>query len=144
MKELLITIIIFYSLTTLLKSQINYLDPQPNSKYVNTNNSLIIGFSDVIEANSINNGFSIAVTGSNSGLHSGMIKLTGDRKKILYKINIPFTFDEKINVIISSGLRTINGNAIAGSSYSFYTQTRKIISDPLKSIADEIGIANIF
>ena len=85
MKELLITIIIFYSLTTLLKSQINYLDPQPNSKYVNTNNSLIIGFSEVIETNCINKGFSINVTGSKSGLHPGAIKLTSDGKKIIYK-----------------------------------------------------------
>src|SRR5258707_11300933 len=34
--------------TTLFRSEINYLDPVPNSKFVNTCNSIIIGTKEII------------------------------------------------------------------------------------------------
>ena len=144
MNKLYFIIFIFISINfSVLKSEIIYLDPAPNSKLVNTNNSLIIGTAESINPASLNN-FSVTVTGVKSGLHNGVLKLLPERGKILFKPSQPFALDERVDVVISSGLRTNKGAAIPGKSYSFYTQRTKLYQDPLKSLNDEINPSGVF
>ena len=123
----------------IFSSEINYMDPLPNSHYVNTESSLIFGFSKFLNESLINN--NIIVYGSKSGFHYGIIKLSEKGKKIIFKPQSPFLLNERIDVSIDNLIST-DGTHIHAYSYSFYTQGSKISVNPLKIMEEEIGIKN--
>lgn len=139
---LLVTSIFLFNLSA-LRSEINYLDPAPNSKFVNIKNNIIIGFDDYIDASGLNNNSIIEISGSKSGMHTGTIMLTKNGKKILYKIDSPFLTDETVSVNIRAGIKTTSGNAVTPFSYSFNTQKAIVQWNSSRSISEEIGNSGI-
>lgn len=130
MKTLLVISIIFL-LSLSVKAKIIYLEPVMDAKFVNTENNIIIGFDDFILSTKLN--FKFIVKGSVSGIHSGEIIFSSDKKKIIFKPDQPFALNEKVEVKMNN-LRTslTKNNSL---KYSFQTQSGKIESS--NSIGEE-------
>ncbi|MDQ3022017.1 MAG: hypothetical protein M3R36_15815 [Bacteroidota bacterium] len=95
MKTLLLaTALLFISFN--LHAKIIYTEPVKDAGYVNTNADLIFGFDGIIVSSDLSS--SIKVTGSLSGIHSGEIVITKDRKKIIFKPDLAFEFNERVYV----------------------------------------------
>ncbi|MBK8551935.1 MAG: Ig-like domain-containing protein [Ignavibacteria bacterium] len=123
MKTIILSVL-FICLTFELHAKIIYLEPVQNAKYVSIHNNIIIGFDKKIENRNLNS--ILKVTGTISGTHDGEIILTADKKKIIFKPNKPFAYNETVEVIIHN-LKT----------YSFQTQIKKIENDRISNALDE-------
>lgn len=107
-----------------LNAKIIYVDPVPESKYVNVKNTIVIGFDDLIKSTEISS--LITVTGSLSGLHNGEVILTDKGKKLIFKPYEPFAYNETVEVRLNN-LRTKskNNNSL---NFTFHTQNIKPVS----------------
>ena len=138
MKLLPCALFILLSCTSLVKSEVIYLDPIPNSKYVSVNNNLIIGTDAQLSESSLS-GISVSVTGSKSGFHSGNLVLINDRTKLIFKPDHPFSFDETVTVRINSNSYQLSFNGSQSVSYSFYTEASKIKWGAEETLRSELG-----
>ncbi len=102
-----------------LQAKIIYTDPVRNSELVSINNNIIIGFDETIRNSDLNS--LISVKGSISGVHSGQIIITKDRKKFIFKPFQPFVFNETVEVRINN-IKT-SRTSDNSMSFSFKTQT---------------------
>jgi Arylsulfotransferase (ASST)/Bacterial Ig-like domain len=133
----LILVALFLFINLNLTAKIIYLEPVQSAKYVNVKNNIIIGFNEAIENSDLSP--LIKVTGSLSGTHSGKVILTADRKRILFKPDQPFAFDERVDVVLKH-IKTITSNN--NFSYSFQTQINKPEWNNKNSLISEIGNSN--
>ena len=138
MKLLASAFLILLLCTSVVKSDVIYLDPIPNSKYVSINNNLIIGTDAVISESSVGN-LSIVVTGSKSGIHSGDVILTSDKKRIIFKPYQRFMFDETVTVSITSQSNQIRFNGSKSTQYIFHTEKSKIKWGVEETLRSELG-----
>ncbi|MEO8665247.1 MAG: aryl-sulfate sulfotransferase [Ignavibacteria bacterium] len=122
-----------------LRAAIIYTDPVPNSKYINTVNNIIIGFDEAIKSSDLTS--LIKITGSLSGDHKGKVILAEDGKKLIFKPDQPYQYNEEVNVMMSN-LRTttvLNNNM----SFSFHTQSAQPEFDLDKFRMEEFGPLSI-
>lgn len=133
-KAKLLWAILFLCISFKSYAEIVYVDPVRNAKLVNIETGIIIGFDKVLESPDLNS--VINVRGELSGIHTGKTILTSDRKKIIFKPDVPFAFNEKVEVKVNS-LKNIpgSGNRL---TYTFHTQIRKAGTDLSSSILREI------
>ncbi|MDQ3021249.1 MAG: aryl-sulfate sulfotransferase [Bacteroidota bacterium] len=119
-----------------LQAKIIYVEPVQNAKYVSINNNVIIGFDDMIENSDLSS--LIKVTGSLSGIHTGEIILTSDKKKLIFKPHQAFAFNEQIEVKLNRIKTSFKpSNSL---TYTFQTQTSKPEWDQKKNLM--YGIEN--
>jgi hypothetical protein len=104
-------------------SDIIYIDPIPNAKFVSVQNSIIIGFSEKLSPRQP--GAILNVIGSISGKIEGTYIFTEDNKKILFIPGTNFIHDEVIHVKLNPGIKYKNGSAISSLSFSFTVQSPK-------------------
>lgn len=97
-----------------LSNTVQYLSPVPGSVNNLEATSIIIGFTNKINPETINT-TNIKVIGSFSGIHSGKVIFAEKNTKILFKPDAPFTLGEKVTV---SGLNNV-------SDFSFYIRASK-------------------
>ena len=134
--------IIFFISTLLfinfnLNAKIIYTDPVKDAKYVSINNSIIIGFDKQIKGSDLNS--FIQVRGSISGIHSGEVIITTDKMKLIFRPDIPFAFNESVEVIFNpEGSDIHKGNKII---YSFQTEVKKTKVDQNQILMNELGNA---
>ncbi|MFZ1321638.1 MAG: aryl-sulfate sulfotransferase [Ignavibacteria bacterium] len=121
------------------KGSIIYTEPVRNANLVSINNNIIIGFDEIIESNDLIR--TITVKGLVSGIHTGKIILTKDKRKFLFIPNEPFAFNEQVEVKINR-LKTSSG-VINNFAYIFYTQKSKPENVPNQSILNETGNSDI-
>lgn len=119
---LVVTIFILH-LNTLLSynsnnSEVLYLSPVPNSKYVTKETNIIIGYKNVINLKTISEK-NFIITGSNSGEHSFQIIPCYEKNKIILKPDIPFASGEDVRVEIHNGLRTYSGLKLNAFEFTF-------------------------
>lgn len=136
--------IIFITLLTInfAKGSIIYTEPVRNAKLVSINNNIIIGFDENIgniESSDLIR--TITVKGSVSGIHTGKIILTKEKRKFLFIPNEPFAFNEEVEVKINR-LKTSSG-ILNNFSYSFFTQKSKPEYNPDQSFLSETDNSNI-
>ena len=133
-KAKLLAAILFLFMSFKTYAEIVYTDPVRNAKYVNIETGIIIGFDKALESTYLNS--EISVRGELSGAHTGKVILTSDRKKIIFKPDSPFAFNEKVEVKVNSLKKaSATGNRL---TYSFYTQVCKAPPDLSNSILREI------
>ena len=124
-------------------NRFEYLSPQPNSSLVSPWNNIIIRYGELLNVNSLNDQNLINVSGSNSGVQSGEIKLLDDGKTIIFKPNSSFSEGEIVTVKLRSGLKTINDDDIGELEYVFYVSDsgqKNILSDNSKILCDEFKL----
>ena len=136
--KLIISTIILFCCTSLVKPDVIYLDPAPDAKYVSIYNNLIIGMESPINESLLAE-VNISVTGSKSGLHTGDVKLASDGKKILFRPHIPFRTNETVTVQVSSNNNQLKFNSRKDFSYRFTTEATRIPISGDKSLRDELG-----
>ena len=118
-----------------LNARIIYLEPVRDAKNVSIENNIIIGFDEEIKNTGLNS--VIIVSGSKSGIHSGEIILTADRKKLIFNPDKPFHFDEKVEIILKTPkTQKTTDNKLF---YSFQTQAVKPDWEFKDSFMSELG-----
>lgn len=105
------------------KPEIQYLSPQPNSKYVKLTSSIILRFTSIPVKSSIKTS-TIKIIGSKSGLHEADTKLSSDGVTLIITPKTKFYHDEIIQVKIKS-IKTDSYNTDE-ISYSFETEKESI------------------
>jgi len=134
-----IILFLFFLLVNInLHAKIIYQDPVNNAKYVSINNTIVIGFDEIIRSTDLNS--LIVVEGTLSGLHSGEVILTADRKKLIFKPHQPFSFNETVDVKLNR-LKTA-GTSNNNLSYTFQTQVNKPDFDYVKFMENEDAISS--
>ncbi len=116
-----------------VQSKIIYQDPVNDAKYVNINNTIVIGFDEIIRSSDLNS--LIVVKGSISGIHSGEVILSADKKKLIFKPHEPFSFNETVEVKLNQ-LRT-SGAVNNSLFYTFKTEINKPVFDFVKLMENE-------
>ena len=135
----LVLLLLFLLSYSYSNNKIIYLEPCPGAALVSTDNNIIIGFEKQInlgESEILNN---IIVTGSRGMTYDGIIFISDNGKKIIFKPIIPFQPDEEVNVKIKGNLSKSISASNNGFSFSFKTSIQKIQWDPLKSLKDGIN-----
>ena len=136
-KAKLLSAILFLFLCISFKAyaEIVYVDPVRNAEYVNTETGIIIGFDNAVENSDLNS--IISVRGELSGIHTGKVILTTDRKKIIFKPDTPFAFNEKVEVSINRNKRSSPREDRL--TYSFRTRISNPAREQRNSIQEELG-----
>ncbi len=98
--------------------EFKYISPQPGSKFVNPQNTIVFRHGDKLDLSSIKS-MMVKVTGSLSGEISGTIKLSKDGRSLIFKQNVPYQFKETITVELLQGIKTQSGVGLNGISFSF-------------------------
>lgn len=130
-KKLLVILFLFFAFG--LNAKIIYVQPVQNAEYVSIDNNIIIGFDNAISNTDLNS--LITITGSKSGIHTGKIILTEDRKKIIFNPHQPFVFNEEVYVKLNfPQTSAYKSNNI---SYSFNTQISKPEWDHRRNLTGE-------
>jgi len=121
-------------------NEIIYTDPTNGAVLVNTENSIILGFSSAISVNTDNPEKLLIVKGSGSGFHGGKIKLIDNSKKLVFKPNVPFSYNEEVTVVLLGELAEYRKKNTSLYIITFRTSPRKIIYDPVKGLEKETGL----
>ena len=122
MKNLLTVLFFFLLINGYVFSQENfqYISPKNNSKLVSLSTSIIAGASEKIDISNIP-GNAISIQGEKSGNHNVKIKLSDDGKTIIFSPVNKFEPDEVVSVVISPGIKTIEGKSLSSVSFKFTT-----------------------
>ncbi|MFC2084272.1 aryl-sulfate sulfotransferase [Bacteroidota bacterium] len=109
-------------------SQFQFISPIPDSDFNNRESTIIIREGSFIDDASLSEN-SIKVVGSKSGIISGEIILSTDQKTVIFKPDKKFAPNEKVTVIIPSGLAKYDGRTTVSLEFSF---TITALSEPIK------------
>jgi Arylsulfotransferase (ASST)/Secretion system C-terminal sorting domain len=107
--------------------------PGSKTKFVSINNTILIGLDRQLGISQKVLPDMIKVTGSRSGFHEGSVRITDDRKKIIFKPSTPFACNEIVNVEFSG----LVGRLSKISSYTFTTQKAVLNVDRLSYLLNE-------
>ena len=138
MKNFSVFLAVFILASITGKAEVIYLDPMPDAKYVSIENNLILGLEYPVSENELNN-ISITVTGSKSGLLRGTLKLSTDKKKIIWVKDEPFAGDETVTVSVNSGTAQISLYNSRTFSYRFQTERSRIKVGIESTLESELG-----
>ena len=108
---------------------LTYFIPQPGSQHVKTTTSLAIREGSLLDPSTISAGI-FEVNGAESGRHTGSVILSDDGQTLLFYPDEPFAYGETVGVNIDNGLTTIDGDAIAETSYQFTVIDRPLSDFP--------------
>ena len=96
-----------------------YLSPKPNASGVDKSSIIVIRFEQILRTDNLNRSDLISVTGSESGVTRGQIRLASDNKTINFNPLLPFTEGETVYVSITPHLKNRNTPQLKSISYSF-------------------------
>ncbi|MEJ2613740.1 MAG: aryl-sulfate sulfotransferase [Ignavibacteriaceae bacterium] len=115
-----------------------YISPKNNAKLVSLSTSIIAGASDKIDFANIPENV-INIQGEKSGKHTVKIKLSDDGKTIIFSPINKFEPNEKVSVVINSGVKTIEGKSLSSVSFNFTTTP---LAEPIR-IDPRLTIGNV-
>ncbi|MBS1493906.1 MAG: aryl-sulfate sulfotransferase [Bacteroidetes bacterium] len=118
--KLLVFIFFVFSQVILAKSDVQFLSPVPNSKYVKVSSSIILRLNSLPDKSYLKKDL-IQVTGSKSGLHECNVTLGTDGTTIIFSPVTNFQFDEKVEVKINS----IKTKSDYSEVINYYFETEK-------------------
>lgn len=138
MKHFVIFLIISLSVFTAVSgNRIVYTDPLPGAQYINPQNTIVIGFENIIAVSKNETLKNIRISGSECGDYSGKIKISRDSRKIIFVPASPFKPGEKITVMINGQLLKKLEIQQKDVEFSFSVSSVKVEYDPLSSIKKE-------
>ncbi|MGB3074001.1 MAG: aryl-sulfate sulfotransferase [Chitinophagales bacterium] len=110
-------------------AQFTYINPKPGSQYHNPQTGLILKNGSFIDRASVTDKNLFEITGSSSGAHSWIARLSDDNKTIVVKPHPVFDFGETVTVTIHSKLKKIPGETIEGTTFSFQIRSKPTQED---------------
>ena len=96
------------------------ITPKNNSFYVSLSNNIILRCDKQVDPSSLSQDEFI-VMGNISGKHVGKVKISDNNRTILFLPENKFAPDEEVNVTITPGIKSIEGENYAGTSFHFRT-----------------------
>ncbi len=147
MQKFVITLVCVFLLAAyspVYSQMFNYVSPKDNSSLVSLGTNIILKSSEKIDLSSLSpNEFS--VTGSASGTHQGIVKLSDDNKTILFFPATPFLPNENVNVQLRQGMKTESGTALPSTTIHFTTTplSQRIEINPLTLLNDGLTAAQL-
>ena len=120
-----------------------YSSPRPGALGVRPETTIAIRTERRIAPNSLDTGV-FEVVGTKSGPHTGTVVLADDGATVIFRPTFPFAWGEQVDITFHETLRTIEGNQVAGQSFSFSTRKRDASGADLYFIAEAIpdGVAD--
>ena len=121
-KGLMKYLLMFLLLTAfnLYSNEIIYTDPLNNAKLINPESSITLGFKNSVNLNITEIANSIRVNGSISGIHTGIVKIAGENKKVIFIPDLQFLANEIVYVEFSGLLKDQNNRNTKISGYNFF------------------------
>jgi hypothetical protein len=98
---------------------VQYQAPLPDARLVSRHTTIILRLESLLDRSSLVGHSLFTVQGSASGRHDGSTVMSDDGRTIIFKPEVPFAPGEKVSVMLSSGLRTVQGGTIPPRSFSF-------------------------
>lgn len=130
-----LVIISLVSIPILAQESYQYLSPKPGSIFNTCETSIIIREGSELDPSCIRDG-AVEVIGSNSGKVTGRLLFSSDKRTIMFYPDRPFNSGETVRVSINDGLRTVDGNAIQSTTFSFGTAPFDETPNPYRLIKD--------
>jgi outer membrane protein assembly factor BamB len=135
--KLIITLFFFFLSNTLpLISNIIYLDPVKDAKYVKINNTIIIAFDKLLSPEKVIKNKIVSITGSKSGRHNGKITIAGDGKTLLFIPEVPFEYSETVTVVFHPSRVFYDGSVSERLEYFFTTESFRAPGTNIASAKD--------
>jgi len=113
-----IVMLITFAVTAQQRENFRYISPVPGSEFINPENNIALRHGDILDVASIRNNV-FSVQGSERGTINGEARLSVDKRTLLFIPELPFSLNETITVEVSSGIRTVSGKELAGTSFDF-------------------------
>jgi hypothetical protein len=101
-----------------------YVSPRPGAMLVSADTAIAIRQGNDIDAATVQRHGMFAVSGSQSGAHSGRVLLADDRQTVIFEPAQPFAPGETVSVVAGNGLRTARGAAIEPVAFQFGVSSR--------------------
>lgn len=122
MKKIILSLFLLFVFFDLRARDLEYIFPNPNTKYHNTYTEIILTFDEEISLKNINkNG--INLLGSKTGKHTFDIKVANNNKTLILKPHNEFSISEKVEVKIDKLFQDENFKIL---EFSFETMNNKI------------------
>lgn len=95
-----------------------YLSPLPGSVFHLPETNIILRPGDAVDPASVDRG-KIRVIGTKSGSHRGRLRLSDDRKNVLFQPEVPFAPGEVVTFDLDPGLTTETGEPVPPVEFTF-------------------------
>src|SRR3954469_22765629 len=102
---------------------VQYQYPMNGALAISRQTNIIIRPGDIINAATVKSSL-ILVTGSFSGKHSGILKLSDDKKTLVFTPYYSFTYSERVTVKLLDGIKTAAGQSVPAYSFYFTIQSQ--------------------
>ncbi|MFA6598642.1 MAG: aryl-sulfate sulfotransferase [Ignavibacteriaceae bacterium] len=114
---LFILFILFYNATE-AQNNYFYISPKPNSILVSSETNIILRSAGTVDPSSLASNL-ISVQGAQSGLHSGKLILSDDKRTIIFNPFSSYVPNEMVTVHLSDGIKTVDGKSTGAIEFSF-------------------------
>lgn len=138
--KLLVLLFFAFVFNTNAKPVLQFLSPEPNSKYVKISSSLIFRFTSKIEVHNLNN--AVQINGNKSGSHNFNSKVSDDGYTVIVTPDAKFKNAEKIDVNIAP-LKTDAGYT-ENLKYSFETEKENLPVSSVDILKNELASSDNF
>ncbi|MHB9143535.1 MAG: aryl-sulfate sulfotransferase, partial [Paludibacter sp.] len=118
----ILSLFLFFVNQIIFSQSFQYISPIENSTLVSLKTNIILKSIENIDVSTLSPK-EFVVEGNKSGRHSGIVKLSDDKKTILFIPNEQFAAAEVVTVMVNSGIRTISGVEFSQVSFHFKTTT---------------------
>lgn len=120
-----------------------YISPVPGAELVSAATTIAVRHGEDIDETSLSTVL-FDVTGTQSGLHTGRIILAEDNKTVILEPDQPFAPGERVRVAVSSGLTTVSGEVVSGTTFEFVISLKEPGKldeiDTLEAVLDETQV----
>lgn len=103
--------------------KIQYQFPANGATAIPRTTTIIIRPGDYIAPKTVSTSL-LAVKGAFSGTHTGSFILSDDKKTLVFTPKYAFTYSERVTVTLKSGLKTVSGQLVDGSTFYFTIQSK--------------------
>ncbi|MGE5431387.1 MAG: aryl-sulfate sulfotransferase, partial [Syntrophomonadaceae bacterium] len=109
--------ILFYNAAE-AQNTYTYISPKPNSVLVSNKTNIILRSADPLDPSSLASDL-ISVNGDQSGVHSGQLILSDDKRTIIFNPLSDYSPNEMVTVHLLDGIKTANGKKAGTLEFSF-------------------------
>src|SRR5262245_24214329 len=114
------TLLLFCCCTCqMLFAQFVYINPVPGSSYHYPETFILLRNGNDIDRSSVTDPQLMVINGSQSGSHTWTAVLCDNKQTVNIKPDPDFEPGEMVTVTVNSKLRTVNGDTIQGTTFSF-------------------------
>ncbi|HEX2869521.1 MAG TPA: aryl-sulfate sulfotransferase [Ignavibacteriales bacterium] len=115
---LLCLLFIFFYNAAEAQNAFTYISPKPNSALVSGKTNIILRSAEAVDPSSLASNL-ISIKGDQSGVHSGQLILSDDKRTIIFSPSSGYLPNETVSVHLSDGIKTAEGRKAGTLEFSF-------------------------